>query len=181
MDYKKLIKITDSLEGDKLFHVVSHNQPEVLKDILTYGLRANDNGERNGVWFNYKEPFYKNTHNQFILSLPHTDEVRDAYGFDSYEWENSSGILVAHKDVPISALTIERGFFCQIFYMGMSRGFLDGEPDNRFDDITYEDCASWTKDFNYVLYKDLYEAIYKKSLPEGLENLPNIKLDIYCK
>lgn len=164
-----------NIQPDKIYTTITGIIDEKLSDILSYGLRCNDNGETNGIWFSLGHLFYGQMPNAFIFSLPYNNEIRDLFGFDKFDWENKSSILVAHKDIPIKYLTIEQGFYGKVYYNNEFRGTL------KWEDISYEEARGYMKDFTYIIYEDLYEILYKHSIPDRdlISTLPNFKIENY--
>lgn len=169
------MKLTESkiYNPDLLYHCVDAKGFYPMEDNLhklfsEKGLRINDNGEANGIWFNSEEPYYKN--GSLILSLPDTEENRVKYQIRDN---------IAHIDIPLSELTFER------FPIGYTNGRLvtDETLDFIFDNILKRRKETFrhlhVRNFlnDYVYFKDVIEKLYHRKVDfDSLSDLPNVKL-----
>lgn len=177
--------VNEGTDKNRIYHQAGFKNFSDLKDILTYGLRKNNNGEADGVWFSVGELFYSNTDAPLVLSLPKTDEVRDMFGFNPYDWMGSS-VVIAHKDIPIQYLTVESCIILKYqFKSGGYFGYLTMQKDKEHSkilEISYENVSTWDKDNYYTIYEDMYQILFghpvsQKEKEMILKNLPNFKFE----
>lgn len=177
--------VNEGMDKNRIYHQAGFKNFSELKDILTYGLRKHDNGEANGIWFSVGNLFYRGTDAPLVLSLPKTDEVRDMFGFNPYDWRGSS-VVIATKDIPIKFLTVESCIILKYqFKNGGYFGYLTMQKDKEHSKLlsmTYENLSGWDKDNEYIIYEDMYQILFEhpidpKEKEMVLKNLPNFKFE----
>ncbi len=175
----------DGVSYPKMYHICGYMtglDNDDIRDILTNGLRINDNGESNCIWFSMNKPFGNGGYDALrplIVSLDCSPENLRKYHIDEFDVRNNADVVMAHESISPEDINIEQLMWGEVH-----------RPSNNtvrhiIDPSFYGNFERWLrfdKGLTFVVYEDLYNMwarnqIAKMGLNPDLNRLKEIMGD----
>ena len=172
----------DNGGGIRLYTQLTRLDKGYVDEVFSEGLKCKSGEEADGIWFSLGRRFYGDVRG-FCFSVPYSREMMEVGGFDRYDWENHSDVLVAYRDIPFKYLKLEEGPLCAWRYKcGDGSGkwrysFMDcsvrgermfsGDRIRRFD-----------KNKEFVIFRDIWYYLFGREVDEsGYDGIGNVRFD----
>ena len=175
----------DGANYPKMYHICGYMtglDNDDIRDILTNGLRINDNGESNCIWFSMNKPFGNGGYDALrplIVSLDCSPENLRKYRIDDFDVRNNADVVMAHESISPDDINIEQLMWGEVHRPSSNtvRHIIDPSFYGNF-----ERWPRFDKGLSFVVYEDLYNMwarsqIAKMGMNPDLNRLKEIMGD----